>query len=175
MLSTSLSAAERRRRVERMERLSKTMDSRFKLPGVGLRVGWDSILGLVPGMGDIVTAGPSVLMICEASRLGARKRAMARMGLNTGVDMVLGGIPVLGDAFDVFFKSHRRNATILRSELDRIEVADGTNRKDATWQTESDPATDTARPMTSLAPKAPSSRPDGLAAPSSATSQPRTR
>ena len=114
--------AERRARVERMERLSKTLDSRFRVPGLGIRVGWDSILGLVPGLGDLVTAGPAGLMIVEAARLGARKRAMARMGLNTAIDLGLGAVPVLGDVFDVFYKAHRKNAEILKSELARIEA-----------------------------------------------------
>ena len=117
--------AERRARVERMDRLSKSLDSRFRVPGLGLRVGWDSILGLVPGLGDLVTAAPAGLMIVEAARLGARKRAMARMGLNAAIDLGLGTVPLLGDLFDVFFKAHRKNAAILKDELARIEAREG--------------------------------------------------
>lgn len=146
MPSTSSPAADRRRRVERAEQLSKTLDSRFRLPGLGIRLGWDSILGLVPGIGDVITAAPSVLMISDAARIGARKRAMVRMGINTGVDMVLGGIPLLGDVFDVFFKSHRRNAAILRAELTRIERAESATEKRQTRQTAYNLRTEAATP-----------------------------
>ncbi len=86
--------------------------------------GWDSILGLIPGIGDAVTAVPGAVMLYEASRMGARKRAMARIVANTGIDMLIGGIPVIGDAFDVIFKSHRRNIDILKKELALLAPAD---------------------------------------------------
>ncbi len=56
--------------------------------------------------------------------MGARKRVLGRMALNTGIDTVLGGIPLLGDAFDLFFKSHRRNVALLRRELDVLPSTD---------------------------------------------------
>ncbi|MEL6644832.1 MAG: DUF4112 domain-containing protein [Pseudomonadota bacterium] len=118
----------RQARIDRLERLAHSLDSRFRVPGLGIRVGWDSILGLLPGLGDLVTAGPGVVMLYEGWRMGARKRALARIGANTGIDMVVGGVPILGDAFDVFFKSHRRNIAILKRELARIEVGEGSQK-----------------------------------------------
>ena len=122
MPSISSQNAESRRRVERMQALSKSLDSKFTIPGIGVPVGWDSILGLIPGIGDLVTLGPGLAMMAEGYRMGARKRALARMGWNTGVDVALGTVPLVGDIFDLFFKSHRKNATILMSELERIEA-----------------------------------------------------
>ncbi len=126
MPSTSSPAAEtakaRRDRIARLDRLADTLDTRFRV--LGIPVGWDSIIGLVPGLGDLVTAGPGIIMFYEANRIGARKRAMAKIAANTGVDMLIGGIPLLGDAFDVFFKSHRRNIEILKHELARVEEAE---------------------------------------------------
>lgn len=113
----SVRGADLERRLGRLERMANTLDTKFRLPVLGIPVGWDSILGLIPGVGDLVTVGPGAWMIVEGQRLGARKRVLARMAANTGVDAVLGGIPVLGDAFDLFFKSHRRNVAILRREL----------------------------------------------------------
>ncbi|MEL6516675.1 MAG: DUF4112 domain-containing protein [Pseudomonadota bacterium] len=133
--------AERRARIGRLDRLANNLDAKFKIPGLGIPVGWDSILGLIPGVGDVVTAGPGAVMLYEAHRMGARKRAMARIGVNTGVDMVLGGVPVIGDAFDLFFKSHRRNIAILKSELERIEQKEETEGK---WQSDNDQKTKAA-------------------------------
>lgn len=124
MPSTSLPGADfskraRRHRIARLDRLADTLDAKFRVFGVP--VGWDSILGLIPGLGDVVTAGPGLIMFYEANRMGARRRAMARIAANTGIDMLIGAIPILGDAFDVIFKSHRRNVDILKRELARIE------------------------------------------------------
>lgn len=125
MPSISSPAAERRLRrgrIDRLDRLAEALDAKFRV--FGFPVGWDSILGIVPGIGDLVTAGPGAIMIYEANRIGARKRVMARMAANTGIDMVIGGIPLLGDAFDLVFKSHRKNMDLLKRELARIEDAE---------------------------------------------------
>ncbi len=124
MPTTSTQAAGRRARIARLDRLADALDTRFRIPGLGLRVGWDSILGLIPGVGDLVTAGPGGVMLYEAHRMGARRRAMAGIGINTGIDMLLGSIPLIGDAFDAVFKSHRRNIAILKRELALIEASE---------------------------------------------------
>lgn len=112
--------AEIERRVARAERVAGLFDARFQIPGTRIRFGWDSILGLIPGAGDALAALPSAYMMVEAVRIGARKRAIARMGLNAAIDLVVGGVPLLGDAFDLFFKGHQRNARILRLEAIRL-------------------------------------------------------
>lgn len=150
MPSSSSFAADRRARIERLDRLSRQLDSRFVVPGTGFRVGWDSILGLIPGVGDVVTAIPGGVMIYEGVRMGARRRALVRMGANTGIDMLVGGIPVVGDVFDAAFKSHRKNIAILKEELERIEAREGGTQS---WLNESDRTTDTGRRRTSSDPR----------------------
>ena len=133
MPSTSSPAADvvraRRARIARLDWLAERLDARFRV--FGYPVGWDSILGLIPGVGDVVTAVPGLIMFYEARRMGARKRAMGRIAINTGIDMLVGGIPVLGDAFDVVFKSHRRNIAILKRELAHVEAAEA---RGSEWQ-----------------------------------------
>ncbi len=87
-------------------------------------VGWDSILGLVPGVGDTITVVPAALMINTGYQAGIRKRALGRMIWNTGLDLAVGSIPLVGDIFDVAFKSHRKNVEVLRAELDRLAHAE---------------------------------------------------
>ncbi len=103
--------------IERLERLANSLDARFRVPGTHIRFGWDSILGLIPGIGDVVTIGPAVYLILQGRKMGARKRALARMTANTTADLVIGGIPILGDAFDAVFKANRRNLGILKRDL----------------------------------------------------------
>ena len=128
MPSTSSPESERRARVMRLEALSKRLDTRYRIPVLGIPFGWDSIIGLIPVFGDAVTALPSVAMIYEGHRMGARKRVLARMGGNTAIDTLLGGFPVVGDLFDLLFKSHRKNIRLLMAELDRIEALERNRR-----------------------------------------------
>lgn len=116
---TSLPAADATDRMARIERVADLLDTRFQVPIVGLRVGWDSILGIVPGLGDAITTVPTGWMIWHAHKMGARKRTLARMGVNAGIDLFVGGIPLIGDLFDVAFKSHKRNVALLRKEMQR--------------------------------------------------------
>ncbi len=102
------------RRVERMARL---LDTRYTLPGTRIRFGLDSVVGLIPGFGDTVMLLPSFWMLAVAWKHGVPTSTLARMGANAGVDYVVGSVPILGDAFDLFFKSHRRNAQLLSEAL----------------------------------------------------------
>lgn len=111
-------AARRAADLARVDRIASLLDTKFRIPGTGVRFGWDFILGLVPGLGDLVTLGPGAFLVYEAWRMGARRRTLTRMAVNTGLDFVLGGVPVLGDLFDLFFKANRRNAVLLRREVE---------------------------------------------------------
>ncbi|MFW5654132.1 MAG: DUF4112 domain-containing protein [Roseicyclus sp.] len=108
------------RRLARLDRLADQLDARFKL--FGIRFGWDGILGLIPGIGDLATTLPGVYIIAEAARMGARRHVLARMGLNTAADFVVGGVPLVGDIFDIAFKSNRRNIALLKREMARREI-----------------------------------------------------
>jgi hypothetical protein len=101
--------------VARLDRLADLMDSRFSF--LGVRFGLDSILGLVPGIGDAAALGMSGYLIAEAARAGASKGTLAKMAVNSGVDAVLGSVPIIGDAFDVVFKANRRNVALVRREM----------------------------------------------------------
>lgn len=111
----------RRDRIEQLDRLSRFLDSRYRLPVLNVPVGWDSILGLIPGVGALVTLLPGGWMTIEALRMGARKRTVMRMVGNTLFDAGVGTVPVIGDLVDLFFKSHRRNMVLLKDEARHIE------------------------------------------------------
>ena len=108
------------RELDRLERLANRMDTLFRLPGTNIRVGLDSIIGLVPGLGDTAAMLPSGYIIWRAKGLGAPPPLLARMIANTGVDFVLGSIPLIGDLFDVGFKANRRNTALLRQHLEEL-------------------------------------------------------
>ena len=119
MVQTSLPSADTADRLARIARVAALLDSRFRVPVIGVRVGWDSILGVIPGIGDAVTTVPAGWMIWQGYQMGARKRTLARMGLNAGIDLIVGGVPIIGDLFDVAFKSHKKNLALLQSDMQR--------------------------------------------------------
>ncbi|XDA97667.1 DUF4112 domain-containing protein [Sulfitobacter sp. LCG007] len=103
--------------LRRAERIARVLDTRWGIPGTPIRFGVDSLVGLVPGAGDTLMLLPSLWMIHTAWRHGAPRSTLVKMAGNAGIDWVVGSIPLLGDVFDLFFKSHRRNAALLREAL----------------------------------------------------------
>jgi hypothetical protein len=112
-------ARSRRERIARLDALANLLDTAFVVPGTGIRFGVDSIIGLVPGIGDAVTTAISLWIVHEAHQLGAHKHVIARMLGNVALDGVIGAVPLVGDAFDVAWRANRRNVRILREHLAR--------------------------------------------------------
>jgi len=94
--------------------IAKLLDSAFVLPGTSIRIGLDPLLGLIPGIGDVISnlIGSSLLFL--ATRLGVPRIVIFRMALNIFINMALGIIPGIGDLFSVWFKSNIRNSHLLR-------------------------------------------------------------
>ena len=104
--------------LQRVDALARLMDSAFVIPGLNIRVGLDSLVGLVPGIGDAVTTAVGAYIVYEARRLGLPKHKIVRMIGNVALDTLVGAVPLVGDVFDVFFKSNTRNLRILREHLE---------------------------------------------------------
>lgn len=103
--------------IARITLLAKLMDSAFFIPGLNRRVGLDAVIGLVPGVGDAISAALASYIIWEARQLGLPGWKIARMIGNVAVDTALGAIPLAGDVFDVFFKANERNLRIIHEHL----------------------------------------------------------
>ena len=93
--------------------LAEWLDQRFTIPGTSIRIGLDPILGLIPGIGDMIAnlAGSAILLIAAQYRLP--KIVLLRMGLNVALNAMIGAIPVLGDVFSIWFRSNVKNAQLL--------------------------------------------------------------
>lgn len=110
---------DREARIERIRVIAQLMDDAFVVPGTNYRVGWDSIIGLIPGIGDVAAACVSSWIVYEAKQLGLPRWKLARMMANIGIDTTLGIIPLVGDAFDATFKANRKNAHIVLKHFGR--------------------------------------------------------
>jgi hypothetical protein len=100
-------------RLRRMRGLARLMDTALRIPGTRVSLGADSVLGLIPGIGDFAAAAISLIIVNEARRLGVPNDKLLKMLVNVGFDTVAGSVPVLGDVFDVYFKSNRRNFNLV--------------------------------------------------------------
>lgn len=105
------------RDLDKLDRFAVQMDALVRIPGTQLTLGVDSVLGLVPVIGDTIALAPSLYVILEAKRLGASSHALGRMGFNVGIDYLVGLIPLVGDLFDFGWQANIRNTRILREEL----------------------------------------------------------
>lgn len=105
-----------RRWIETMEFL---LERSFRIPGINYAVGLDAIVGLVPVVGDLITAAMGGYIVWEARNLGLPKWKLWRMAGNIAFDTALGAVPLAGDAFDLAFRSNTRNLKIVRKHLDK--------------------------------------------------------
>lgn len=99
---------------EGLENLSHYLDGLFRVPGTGWRFGLDSLIGLVPNVGDTLTSFASFYILIAGVRYGVPKITLLRMAFNIGLDYLVGSIPFIGDAFDFVWKSNKQNMDLIR-------------------------------------------------------------
>lgn len=104
---------------QRVETLEVLLERSIVVPGINMPIGLDSIVGLVPVIGDVITAAMGAYIVWEGRNLGMSRWQLLRMAGNVGFDALIGMVPVLGDAADFVFKSNSRNLKIIRKHLDK--------------------------------------------------------
>ena len=103
---------------QRLARLAWLLDNSIVIPGTRFRVGIDAIVGLIPGLGDLLGVLASSYIVREAARLGAPPSVLTRMAFNVAVEGVVGLIPFFGDVFDAVWKANQRNYALLEQHID---------------------------------------------------------
>lgn len=112
---------ERLATLNRIRSFSRLMDTAFRIPGTPFRIGWDPIIGLIPGLGDAIDTGISAYIIFMAARFGLPRSVLGWMIFNVGLEAILGSVPLIGDLFDAFYKSNIRNLALLEQHLQIAE------------------------------------------------------
>lgn len=107
----------------RLRHLAHWLDDGIAIPGTRWRIGFDPILGLVPGVGDAVGGLMGAALLYEAVRLRASRYTLLRMAGNIALDALLGAVPLLGDLFDAAWKGNLRNLALLERHADAPERA----------------------------------------------------
>jgi hypothetical protein len=99
--------------------LADLLDQRFTIPGTSIRIGLDPLIGLIPGIGDLLVNATGSLILVVAAQLGVPKAVLARMGMNIAFNTILGAIPIFGDILSIWFRSNIRNVNLLQRALGR--------------------------------------------------------
>jgi len=94
--------------------LAKVMDTTVRIPGTSWYIGLDPLLGLIPGIGDVLANLIGTIILGLATRLRLPRIVLARMSLNLLINGTIGAVPIVGDLFSVWFRSHTKNAALLR-------------------------------------------------------------
>jgi hypothetical protein len=103
--------------LQRIRSLANLLDNCLQIPGTSYRIGWDGLIGLIPGIGDLATASLAAYLIYLASQLNVPRSLLNRMILNVVVDLAAGAIPIVGDVADIAWKANLKNVRLLERHL----------------------------------------------------------
>ncbi|SDN19358.1 protein of unknown function [Halogranum gelatinilyticum] len=103
--------------IERLRRVAYVLDELVRVPGTNFRFGVDPVLGTLPVVGDVLSAGVSLYVVLESARLGVSYTTLLRMLANVGVDAAVGSIPLVGGLFDAVWKVNKRNLGLALADL----------------------------------------------------------
>ena len=112
MATTDLKAPKALRKAQKMAHI---LDSAIAIPFTKIRFGLDGIIGLIPGLGDMVGMALSAHIVHLAGQMGAPKSLRIAMIRNAIFDFLIGLIPFVGDISDIFYKANRKNIRLLES------------------------------------------------------------
>lgn len=118
--------------LRRLSLLGRLLDEAFHVPILKRKIGLDAIIGLLPGIGDVMSTGVSLYIVAEAARLGAPRLLLTRMIANVLVDTSIGIVPVVGDVFDALFRANVMNLKLLKKWIAKQNWPES----DAQWMTE---------------------------------------
>ena len=108
---------------QRLEAVERLLERSLTVPGTNVPIGLDAIAGLIPVVGDLITAAMGAWLVWEARNLGLPKWQLWRMAANVGIDTAVGAVPVVGDVFDLAFRSNSKNLRIVKRHLDKHHPA----------------------------------------------------
>lgn len=109
--------------LESLRRWARLLDTQFRVPGTNLTFGLDPIIGLIPGVGDLVGPIFGLVVVAHAWKMRVPKVIMARMLVNAGLDALFGIFPLLGDAIDLFWKANQSNVKLLERHAYQRQAA----------------------------------------------------
>ncbi len=93
--------------------IANTLDTAVKIPFIGVRVGLDFLIGLIPGIGDAIVLLMSWRIVYLGRKMGVPKPVLTQMVRNSLLDFGLGFVPLVGDIVDIFYKANTKNVQLM--------------------------------------------------------------
>lgn len=93
--------------------LANTLDTAVKIPIIGIPVGLDFLIGLIPVVGDASMMLVSLRIVHLGRKLGVPKQLQTAMLRNIAIDFGLGFVPLIGDIVDLFYKANQKNVRLI--------------------------------------------------------------
>jgi len=103
--------------LDKFKALAALMDTAFHIPGTRIRFGVDSLLGLIPFVGDIVGTAIGSYIVKSAADFGVPRIVQRHMMLNLWIDFLIGLVPFAGDLLDVAWKANTRNVALMEQAM----------------------------------------------------------
>jgi hypothetical protein len=119
------------------QKLANLLDTAVKLPIIPIRIGLDSIVGLIPGAGDAIMLLVSLRIVWLGKSLGMPSSLVAQMVKNSAIDFGLGFVPFIGDIVDVFYKANQKNVRLMEKwwiSENKADVDAQTQKKLTEWE-----------------------------------------
>ncbi|MGB9032455.1 MAG: DUF4112 domain-containing protein [Acidobacteriaceae bacterium] len=102
---------------ENLDFFAHLLDDFFRIPGTRIRLGLDGLIGLIPGLGDVIAGIASFVLVFAAWIRGVPYVTLIRMMVNLAIEVLIGSIPLFGDVFDIAWKANRRNYRLMMRHL----------------------------------------------------------
>lgn len=106
-----------KKELQELDKLAEWMDNRFVIPGTSIRFGMDSLLGLIPGLGDTATVLVTLYLADKAKKYKLPSYVLAQMYKNAFIDWLIGLVPFAGDIFDLGWKANLKNVALIKKHL----------------------------------------------------------
>jgi hypothetical protein len=122
------------------QKIANISDTAVHIPGLNFSIGLDSIIGLIPVVGDALMLCASLTLIGLGRSLGVPKGIQLLMLRNAAIDFFVGMIPIAGDIFDIFFKANKRNVRLLEHwwlQENQQHIQQSTQEKIKQWSEDS--------------------------------------
>lgn len=108
--------------IDQLEVLAQILDSAFTIPGTKINFGVDSLIGLIPVLGDTISLAISGFIMSYAKQINLPKHKIWQMRFNVFMDWLIGLVPLIGDLFDVGWKANKRNVKIMRDHIEKQNI-----------------------------------------------------
>ncbi len=119
------------------QKMANVLDTAIKVPFTPFKFGLDSIVGLIPGIGDALMLVAALRIVWLGKKMGMPKPLIKKMVRNSAIDFGIGFIPFVGDLVDFFYKANRANVKLMEKwwlQENKAQLDAATRKSLQSWE-----------------------------------------